>query len=100
MKDKSMFKKIFAVVLALVMTLSVTACAGEKTEFSLDDCAAMLLESIPEPTYGSVGGEWIAFGLARWGGEVPQEWFDSYYEQVEAYAVSCEGVLDERKYTE
>ena len=130
MKDKIMFKKILAVVIALVMTLTVTACAGEKkesslddstttqtdvalepssgsedgekerAEFSLDDCAAMLQESIPEPTCGSVGGEWVAFGLARWGGEVPQEWFDSYYEQVEEYVINCEGLLNERKYTE
>ena len=93
-------KKLFAVVLVLVMVLSVTACAGEKAEFSLDDCAAMLLESIPEPAYGSVGGEWAVLGLARWGGEVPREWFDRYYEQLEAYVVGCEGVLSDRKYTE
>ena len=97
---KIMQKRLFAVVLALVMVLSVTACAGEKTEFSLDDCAAMLLDSIPEPAYGSVGGEWAVLGLARWGGEVPREWFDSYYEQLEVYAVSCEGILSDRKYTE
>ena len=71
---KIMQKRLFAVVLALVMVLSVTACAGEKTEFSLDDCAAMLLDSIPEPAYGSVGGEWAVLGLARWGGEVPALW--------------------------
>lgn len=91
---------MLAVILSLVMMLSLTACAGGKPEFSLDDCGAFLLESIPEPAYGSVSGEWAAFGLARWGGEVPQEWFDSYYEAVENHVAACSGVLDNRKYTE
>ena len=91
---------MLAVILSLVMMLSLTACAGGKPEFSLDDCGAFLLESIPEPAYGSVSGEWAAFGLARWGGEVPQEWFDSYYEAVENKVAACAGVLDNRKYTE
>lgn len=100
LKNHKIMKRMLAVMLTLVMLLSLAACAGEKTEFSLDDCGAFLLESIPEPTYGSVSGEWAAFGLARWGGDVPREWFDRYYEAVEEYVTACEGVLDQRKYTE
>ena len=93
-------KKACSYIFVLVLVLSMTACAGEQTAFSLDDCASMLMEAIPEPAYGSVSGEWAALGLARWGGEVPQEWFEGYYEAVENHVAACEGVLDNRKYTE
>ena len=72
----------------------------EKREEILADTASMLLENTKQPAYGTVGGEWLVFGLSRWNGEVPQEWYDSYYENVESYVKECKGVLDERKYTE
>ena len=100
MKDRMILKSACAFILVLMLLLSMTACIGETAAFSLDDCAAAMLESVREPAYGSVGGEWAALGLARWGGEVPQDWFESYYEAVETYVGSCEGVLDTRKHTE
>lgn len=100
MKFRSTFKKLLAMLLAIAMLLTTAACAKDQHDLSLENCAAMLLAAIPEPAYGSVGGEWVAFGLARWEGEVPQEWFDHYYIQVEAYVKSSDGVLHEKKYTE
>lgn len=72
----------------------------ETVENTLQECAEMLTTSIPEPTCGSVGGEWVVFGLARWGGEVPEEWFETYYKNLEEYVISCEGILHPKKYTE
>lgn len=72
----------------------------ETVENTLQECADMLMTSIPEPTCGSVGGEWVVFGLARWDGEVPEEWFETYYKNLEAYVISCEGILHSKKYTE
>ena len=106
MKDKAWYKRICAVFMAFVMMLAMTACTGgtgadkASVDSVVDDCAARLLEITSEPVYGSIGGEWVVFGLARWGGEVPEEWYENYYEQLEAYIVSCNGVLDSRKYTE
>lgn len=96
-------KLLVSVVLILAM---MTACTGGKTQSDkpldavLSDTAQWLLKNTAEPVYGSVGGEWVAFGFARWGGDVPQEWFDSYYEAVETYVKECGGVLNDRKYTE
>ena len=67
---------------------------------TVEECAEMLLESIPEPNCGSVGGEWAVFGLARFGEIEAEEWFEGYYERLEAYVESCEGVLHAKKYTE
>lgn len=121
-------KKFLSMMLVLALILSMTACGTEKAEDGaeqleqaegdpssetvtkernvenrealLEETAHMLLENTPQPSYGSVGGEWLVFGLSRWGGDVPQEWYDSYYEAVESYVKECEGVLNDRKYTE
>lgn len=103
MKNKTWYRRISALLLVFVMMVTMTACGSkqeEKADYIVDDCAAMMLETSPEPACGPVGGEWIVFGLARWGGEVPEEWYESYYETLESYVTECKGVLDERKYTE
>lgn len=128
MRQKALLKRVLIFVLILTMLIGITACGTGKTDKETNDIkqtesgtesdtmkqagaeesreeilagmASMLLENTPQPSYGSVGGEWLAFGLSRWGGEVPQEWYDSYYEAVESYVKECEGVLDDRKYTE
>lgn len=66
----------------------------------LMDAAAWLQEKTPEPTVNSIGGEWLVLGMARSGVEVPDGYFEAYYQNVEAHVAACQGVLDARKYTE
>lgn len=100
MRIKDCIRKSIALIMVFAILCALSACAEEQPDFSLDACAGVLLEAVPEPVYGSVGGEWVALGLARWEGTVPQEWFDEYYAQVESYVESCNGVLDVHKHTE
>lgn len=110
-------KKWLAVVLALVLALSLLACeekpqeqnqstppeTTERTspgEDALTRTAQWLLSQIPEPTYGSVGGEWLVFGLARSGAEVPGGYYDNYFERLAEYTAEQGGILHARKYTE
>lgn len=98
-------RKIAATVLALILVCGMTACSSEEntTEVwkdTLNACAGILLETVTEPNVNSVGGEWTVLGLARWSGDVPENWFEGYYERVEEYVKSCEGVLHHKKYTE
>ena len=65
-----------------------------------DRCAQLLINLVPEPAYGSVGGEWSVIGLSRWGGELPKTWIDCYWNNLCDYISGCDGVLSERKYTE
>ena len=91
----------FTALLLIMILLSLSAgCGEERSAVSVDDCAQALLENVSEPVYGSVSGDWVALGLARWGGNVPQQWYDTYYRAVEDYVVSSGGVLSDRKYTE
>jgi len=100
MQGKTVLNKMFRVLLVVGMLFALTSCGKKEKEITLDECAAVLLKMVPEPAYGPVGGEWAVLGLARWGGEVPKEWFDGYYERLENYVKKCGGVLHEKKYTE
>lgn len=114
-------RKWIALLLALILAVSFTGCGGDKaetvetnapaetqtavaqdmvTEQDLTLTAQWLMEQIPEPAYGSVGGEWAIFGLARSGVSVPQEYFEAYGENVAAYTAQQGGVLHAKKYTE
>ena len=90
--------KLFCILLLLSLLLSLTACG--KPETQLEKTAGYLQAQIAEPGTGSVGGDWLIFGLARSGVKVPQKYFDAYYENVEAAVREKNGVLSDRKYTE
>lgn len=119
--------RFLALVLALILAWQLGGCAGktpepaavqttEATEVSsapkaeaeangaadeqLLQTAQWLMTEIPEPSYGSVGGEWAVFGLARSGVPVPEAYFEAYGENVAAYVAEHGGVLHAKKYTE
>lgn len=104
-------KKILAILCAGILCLSMVSCgaaqpaAEPETQPSedthmLQQTADWLLGIITEPGYGSVGGEWTVLGLARSGLEIPQGWFEDYYQSLCAHTADQGGVLDSRKYTE
>lgn len=90
--------KLLCILLLLSLLLSLTACG--KPETQLEKTAGYLQAQIAAPGTGSVGGDWLLFGLARSGVKVPQKYFDTYYENVEAAVREKNGVLSDRKYTE
>ena len=102
----NMMKKLWALACALALCLSLWGCSGQQTqpqaqpEDPMAAAAAWLLDTVEAPGYGSVGGEWMILGLARSGLEVPEGWFEDYYQALCAYTAENGGVLDARKYTE
>ena len=104
------FKKLLTILLAVAMLLSFAACGDPDTNEPvppevaesdlIDSIGTWLLEAVPEAKYGSAGGEWVVFGLARSGVEVPEEYYEAYFESVAAYTAELGGVLHEKKYTE
>ena len=72
-------KKLISVLLILAMVVAFAGCSGKKasetpaqTEAVLqaaDDgllkTAQWLQTQVPEPSFGSLGGEWLALGIAR-----------------------------------
>ena len=95
---KRIASRLLCILLLLSLLLFLTACGRPKTQ--LEKTAGYLQAQIAEPGAGSVGGDWLVFGLARSGLKVPQIYFDAYYENVEAAVREKNGVLSDRKYTE
>ena len=108
-------KKLLSWILVLTMLLSLTACGKkeqkggqtvsmEQQKEVLADTIAktgvFLQESVTEPTFGTVGGEWLVMGLARSGLEVSEEYYETYFQNVSAYTAQLGGVLHAKKYTE
>lgn len=97
-------KRSTGLLLALSMIISLCcpafAAAESAVSSAVSDTALYILNTVKTPQVSSVGGEWAILGLARSGCDVPEEYFDAYYENVEEYVRDCNGVLSEKKYTE
>ena len=108
-------KRIVLWILILTVLISAAACgkkqadeeqtapAEQQTEIQadlLEETGKYLYNSVKEPGFGSVGGEWMILGLARSGLEIPEEYFETYFQNVSAYSAQQGGILHDRKYTE
>lgn len=111
-EEKNM-KKVLSLILALAMVVSMTACggAGSKENLSgeslaeiltaaVEQTGKLLYEGTKEPTLGSLGGEWMILGLARSGLEIPDEYYETYFQNASAYTAGVGGELHAKKYTE
>ena len=92
------FRRLGALLLTVLLTVSMVLPAAAADP--LIDTADWLQKNVTNPTVASVGGEWAVIGLARSGIDVPQKWYDTYYDNVKSYVKACGGVLHKRKYTE
>ena len=88
-------RKILALCLALILCLGLVIPASAA---SASDALAQTAKNLEKKslTYGSIGGEWAAMGLARGGYTVPS----GYYNSVLSYVKECGGELHSRKYSE
>lgn len=75
---------------------SVSDTALEK---EIDTASAYLLQTVPQPEVGSVGGEWCVLGLAR-ASRGTESYFDAYRAAARRTVRETGGVLHRVKYTE
>jgi hypothetical protein len=64
------------------------------------DISKHLVTSVTNPAFGTLGGEWTIFSLARAEYPVPKDYYDIYYGNVENKAKEVGGVLSTSKMTE
>lgn len=107
-------KKMISILLVIAMLTVFCGCSQkQKTEqvpvvteatvqeeSGLQKIADWMRSEIPEPGFGSVGGEWLAMGLARSEMEGMEEYLLGYGERVAAHTAEQGGILHNRKYTE
>lgn len=100
-----MKKRILCAIMALILVLGMGAPAlaahtTEELTGYIEATAAKLTANVPEPTVGSVSGDWLVVGLARSGVKVPEGWYAKYYAEVEKTVREHKGVLDEHLITD
>ena len=99
-----MKKRCFVLLLAFILALNLAAAAAAANtadvNAAVSDTAQYILNLVKNPQVGSVGGEWAVFGLVRSGYDVPQAYYDAYFQTVTEYVTACKGVLHDKKYTE
>lgn len=97
-------KKIISIFLSftILFSLSLSAFAYDtnKVNATLESVGNYLYETVKEPQVASIGGEWAVLGLARCDMDIPDEYFENYYQRVTRYVKDCGGVLHNKKYTE
>lgn len=86
--------------LALLGNTVAAAVQQQVPETAYVEIADYMTRTVSNPQVGSTGGEWAVLGLARSGCEIPEGYFQAYYQNVQAYVEECGGQLNERKYTE
>ncbi len=95
-----MFKKIICYTLCLCFILSIGVFASYDYDEHIQQTADFLMDAVPSPSPGDVGGEWVIISLARSGAVVPTSYFQSYYQTVLDTLKQNDGVLSGHKYTE
>lgn len=68
----------------------------DEVQIALNETTRYMLENVSEPVIGSIGGEWAVFGLARREAEVPQEYYNTYYERVKNHVATEESKTDRK----
>lgn len=91
-----MKKIICGILLIVVLTIQVFAV----NDSEINSIGSFIFNTVTEPAVGSVGGEWAVLGLSRSGLDVPDEYYGSYYDNVEEYVKNKKGILHKNKYTE
>ena len=108
-------KRLLSWILVLTLLFSLTACGKKEQDGNqtvsieqqkavladtIDQTGEFLHSSVADPTFGSVGGEWLIMGLARSGLEISDEYYEIYFQNLCAYTAQQGGVLHAKKFTE
>ena len=97
-------KKFIGILLTLTIIFSLSsevfAFDTDKVNVTLESVGNYLYKTVKEPIVGSIGGEWAVLGLARSEVDIPDEYFENYYQAVTKYIKDSGGVLHNKKYTE
>lgn len=95
-----MRKKIIFIFSIIFIICSFRVYANEQVEKVIEDTAKCVYNNAQNPTVSSIGGEWAIIGLARSNTDIPEAYYNKYYENAEEYVKNKSGILSEKKYTE
>jgi hypothetical protein len=110
-KSKRFGRFLTGLLILCTITLGITpvAFAADSTETGLKSAGISdaisktgqyIVNTVTDPVISSIGGEWAILGLARSGINVPQSYYEKYYNNVLLELSSKKGNLSNVKYTE
>ncbi len=97
-------KKILALV--LITALLFSGCGAEKIGTDYDfskvmaETMAHIIEEAPNPGHSHLNGEWSVIVAARYGADVPEDWYDIYYSNLCKTMEECSGELSGTKHSD
>jgi hypothetical protein len=96
---KRMIRMVLIFCILIVGTTTVNAEPSKQIHQVLSETASYLMAHNPNPSMGSIGGEWMIMGLAR-GEKLRSQYGITYRKNLAQTVKDCQGNLSERKYTE
>ena len=93
-------KKIVSLFIAFSFIIFPVHAEASQIDEIISDTADFVMETVEKPQISSIGGEWAVIGLSKCGKSIPNEYFESYYNNVQNTVKELGGVLSSRKYTE
>ncbi len=96
-------KKLLAFI--LIFALSLSGCGAEEigTDYDftpiMEETMAQIISYAPDPGHSSIAGEWSVMVAARYGAEVPEGWYETYYENLCKTLEESEGILTNTKHS-
>lgn len=92
-------KKLISLSIVFVLLFNVCVFAYD-TEDLTKAAVQHIIDTAPNPSVSSIGGEWAVIALARSGEDVPTDIYENYFSNLNIYLDKCGGVLHTKKYTE
>jgi hypothetical protein len=85
---------------AISAAVSEKAIGEAELSALIGKTAEYLVRTVSNPVISMTGGEWAVLGLARSDADVPQSYYDKYYQNAAAELKAKEGKLSSVKYSE
>ena len=98
MKKITAFSMVFIILCSVVFP--AYSMKSEELGSLSSSVSGYIYDTVKNPSSGSIGGEWAIIGLARSGADIPNEYFEKYYESAERLVKNNKGILHDKKYTE
>ena len=86
--------------LSLLFSLTGQVFASSRVNKEVAETAQFLYQTVDQPNFGTMAGEWTVLSLARSGERLPDGYLDNYYKRVEAHVQAKNGDLSKNKFTE
>ena len=90
----------FLILILLFIGQATASVAAAQINEAIKDSALYIYKTVKDPQVDSVGGEWAVIGLARSGFNIPDSYYENYYNTVEAHVKAVNGILHDKKYIE